>query len=103
MTQKLPGRTTPQQQMYYDNVEASRFGLGGTHSRANMGNALLKFTDAAVTASTARLLVLPNPAGGSLFAAHATDAMTHSIRMKSAAGTDYYIMVTATATNRASS
>lgn len=35
-----------------------------------------------------------------LFCAHVTDAMSHSIRIVSAAGTAYYLMCTATATNR---
>jgi hypothetical protein len=43
---------------------------------------------------------IPTASNGTLFAAHVTDAMSHSIRIKSAAGTTYYIMCTATATNR---
>jgi len=45
------------------------------------------------------LLNMPAPANGTIFAAHVTDAMSHSIRFI-ANGTAYYIMCTTTATNR---
>lgn len=56
-----------------------------------------------VTGSVAldNLLQLPSaPANGSIFAAHVTDAMSHSIRVIDSAGTAYYIMCTTTVTNR---
>jgi hypothetical protein len=46
------------------------------------------------------LAVIPAAANGTLFAAHITQAMTHSIRIIDAAGTAYYIMCTNAATNR---
>jgi hypothetical protein len=46
------------------------------------------------------LLNIPNAANGSIFAAHITQTMTHSIRIRSADGTAYYVMVTNAATNR---
>ncbi len=48
------------------------------------------------------LFRLPNVAAetAGLFCAHTTDAMTHSIRIISAAGTAYYLMATTTVTNR---
>lgn len=45
-------------------------------------------------------LNLPAPANGSIFATHTTQTMTHSIRIVSAAGTNYYVMCTDAATNR---
>lgn len=96
----LPRRTSPTFAMYYDGIDAARFGIGGSAQRTALGNALLKFTDSGVTASTARLLELPDVANGSIFAAHTTQTMTHSIRFKTAAGTDFYIMCTNAATNR---
>lgn len=47
-----------------------------------------------------RLFVTPDVASGGVLAVHITDAMTHSIRVKSADGTLYYIMATTTVTNR---
>lgn len=47
-----------------------------------------------------RLLVAPTVASGGVLAVHVTDAMTHSIRIKSVAGTLYYLMATTTVTNR---
>src|SRR6266403_2815302 len=47
-----------------------------------------------------KLLVVPTVASGGVLAAHVTDAMTNSIRIKSAAGTLYYVMATTTVTNR---
>ena len=44
--------------------------------------------------------VIPAAANGTMFAAHTTQAMTHSIRIINAAGTAYYIMCTDAATNR---
>lgn len=47
----------------------------------------------------ANLLDIPAPANGTMFAAHTTQTMTHSIKII-AAGTAYYIMCTNAATNR---
>jgi len=52
------------------------------------------------TTKIGRLLNIPNPANGSIFATHTTQTMTHSIRICSANGTAYYIMCTDAATNR---
>lgn len=46
------------------------------------------------------LMEIPAAADGTIFAAHTTQTMTHSIRIKDAAGTSYYLMVTNAATNR---
>lgn len=48
----------------------------------------------------ANLLQIPAAANGTIFAAHTTQTMTHSIRIRNAAGTAYYLMVTDAATNR---
>lgn len=45
-------------------------------------------------------LVLPAAANGTIFAAHTTQGLTHSIRVIDSAGTAYYIMCTNAATNR---
>jgi hypothetical protein len=52
------------------------------------------------SASTQRLLNVPTVASGGVLAVHVTDAMTHSIRIRSDAGTLYYLMATTTVTNR---
>jgi hypothetical protein len=46
------------------------------------------------------LLEIPAASNGTIFAAHTTQALTHSIRIRNAAGTAYYLMVTDAATNR---
>lgn len=46
------------------------------------------------------LFEVPNAANGTIFAAHGTDSFSHSLKIISANGTAYYIMVTDTATNR---
>jgi hypothetical protein len=48
----------------------------------------------------ANLLNIPAAANGTMFAAHTTQVMTHSIKIVDAAGTAYYIMCTNAATNR---
>ena len=48
----------------------------------------------------ANLLEIPAASNGTIFAAHTTQTMTHSIRIKDAAGTSFYIMVCDAATNR---
>jgi hypothetical protein len=52
------------------------------------------------TTKVGRLLNIPNPSNGTIFATHTTQTMTHSIRICSANGTAYYIMCTDSATNR---
>jgi hypothetical protein len=46
------------------------------------------------------LLQIPAASNGTIFAAHTTQTMTHSIRIRDASGTAYYIMCTNAATNR---
>ena len=48
----------------------------------------------------ANLLRMPNVSNGSIFAAHTTQGLTHSIKFITADGTAYYIMCTDAATNR---
>lgn len=50
--------------------------------------------------ATKSYLVAPDVVSGGVLAAHVTDAMTHSIRIESADGTNYYVMATTTVTNR---
>ena len=59
----------------------------------------MRFTDTG-SVRIANLLNIPAAANGTLFAAHITQAMTHSIRFVNAAGTAFYIMCTDAATNR---
>jgi hypothetical protein len=60
----------------------------------------IRFTNSG-SVSLSNLLVLPSaPVNGSIFAAHVTDAMTHSIRVIDSAGTAYYLMATTTVSNR---
>jgi hypothetical protein len=46
------------------------------------------------------LLQIPAASNGTIFATHTTQTMTHSIRIRDAANTAYYIMCTNAATNR---
>lgn len=48
----------------------------------------------------ANLIQIPAASNGTIFAAHTTQTMTHSIRFRDASGTAYYIMCTNAATNR---
>lgn len=52
------------------------------------------------TAVGDKFTVVPNVASGGVLAAHITQTMTHSIRIKSADGTLYYLMATNVVTNR---
>ena len=63
--------------------------------------AFLEFVNLGVKKSNA-LFKVPSVVAetAGLFCAHTTDAMTHSIRIISAAGTAYYLMATTTVTNR---
>lgn len=47
-----------------------------------------------------RFAQVPTVASGGVLAVHVTDAMTHSIRIRSVAGTLYYVMATTTVGNR---
>jgi hypothetical protein len=60
----------------------------------------IRFTNSG-SVSLNNLFVLPAAAAnGSIFAAHTTQTMTHSIRIIDSAGTAYYVMCTNAATNR---
>jgi hypothetical protein len=63
--------------------------------------AFIRFTNTGVKYPKA-LFRVPNVAAEAtgLFCAHVTDAMTHSLRIVSEAGTAYHIMCTTTVTNR---
>lgn len=73
----------------------SNFATGGTWTNASF----IRFTNSG-TGSVSNLLNIPSAANGSIFAAHTTQTMTHSIRIVDAAGTAYYVMCTNAATNR---
>lgn len=62
-------------------------------------HAFIRFTNSGATSFT-RLIEVPTVASAGILAVHTTQVMTHSIRMRSAAGTLYYLMVTDAATNR---
>lgn len=61
--------------------------------------AFLRFTNSN-TGVAANLLRIPNASNGTIFAAHTTQTMTHSIKIVSEDGTAYYLMCTNAATNR---
>lgn len=61
--------------------------------------AFLRFTNSN-TGVAANLMRIPNVSNGTIFAAHTTQAMTHSIKIVSENGTAYYVMCTDAATNR---
>lgn len=61
--------------------------------------AFLRFTNSN-TGVAANLMRVPNASNGTIFAAHVTDAMSHSIKCVTEGGTAFYIMCTTTATNR---
>jgi len=72
----------------------------GTGNTMPTIHGFLRFTNTGAVALS-NLMVLPAaPANGSIFAAHVTDGMTHSIRVIDSAGTAYYVMATTTVTNR---
>lgn len=62
-------------------------------------HAFIRFVDTGTVTFT-RLFEVPTVASAGLLAVHTTQTMTHSLRIRSAAGTLYYIMVTDAATNR---
>jgi hypothetical protein len=61
--------------------------------------AFLRFTNSN-TKVAENLMRIPNAANGTIFAAHDTQTMTHSIKIISEDGTAYYVMCTDAATNR---
>lgn len=63
------------------------------------GMAAIRVTNTGV-GKWANLLNIPAASNGTMFAAHTTQTMTHSIRIVNASGTAYYIMCTDAATNR---
>jgi hypothetical protein len=96
----LPNRTDPSFAMYYDDIDRLRFGIGGAAQRLSRTSAIVLTDSDVVSDGTGSLLTIPNVAVDGMLALHGTDAMTHSIRIKSAAGTEYFIMCTTTETNR---
>ena len=72
----------------------------GTGNTLPAIHGFIRFTNSGAVALS-NLMVLPSaPANGTIFAAHVTDAMTHSIKVIDSAGTAYYLMATTTVTNR---
>lgn len=61
--------------------------------------AFLRFTNSG-TGVAANLMRIPNVSNGTVFAAHTTQGLTHSIKIVTEDGTPYYIMCTNAATNR---
>lgn len=73
----------------------SDFATGGSWT----GATFLRFTNSG-TGSVSALMRIPNASNGTIFAAHTTQTMTHSIKILSEDGTAYYVMCTNAATNR---
>jgi hypothetical protein len=72
----------------------------GANNTLPASHAFLRFSNAGSVDMT-NLLMLPTaPVNGSIFAAHVTDAMTHSIKVIDSANTAYYLMATTTVSNR---
>lgn len=90
-TNPTPGGTLAALQLDSNIVTGAT--LSGTDS-------FVRVTNSGATA-LANLVNMPAPENGSIFAAHTTDAMTHSLRIVDENGTAYYIMATTTASNRA--
>lgn len=59
----------------------------------------IRFTNSGSVALS-NLFVVPNASNGTIFAAHTTQTMTHSLKIISEDGTAYYLMATNAATNR---
>ena len=59
----------------------------------------MRFTDDGAV-KMSNLAVIPNASNGTIFAAHTTQTITHSIKIISENGTAYYVMCTNAATNR---
>ncbi len=85
--------------------------LGGTISAlicdSNIGasntmptnHSFIRFVDVG-SVRVSNLFQIPAASNGTIFAAHTTQTMTHSIKVIDAAGTAYYVMCTNAATNR---
>jgi hypothetical protein len=71
----------------------------GTGNTLPTIHAFMRFTNTGAVALS-HLAQIPAAANGTMFAAHITQAMTHSIRIIDATGTPYYIMCASAATNR---
>lgn len=72
----------------------------GANNTMPTNHSFIRFANVGSVALS-NLLQLPSaPANGTIFAAHTTQAMTHSLRVIGPTGTAYYIMVTDAATNR---
>lgn len=71
----------------------------GTGNTLPASHAFMRFTDSGAVRIT-NLMMIPNASNGTIFAAHTTQVMTHSIKIISANGTAYYLMATDAATNR---
>ncbi|MCB0205474.1 MAG: hypothetical protein KDH89_11705 [Anaerolineae bacterium] len=71
----------------------------GTGNTLPATHAFMRFTNTGAVALS-NLFEVPNAANGTIFAAHTTQVMTHSLKIISADGTAYYVMCTNAATNR---
>lgn len=71
----------------------------GTGNTMPTNHSFIRFTDTGAV-RVSNLFQIPAAANGTVFAAHTTETMTHSIRIINASGTAYYIMVTDAATHR---
>jgi len=72
--------------------------IGANNTMPTVHGFLRCTDDGAVRISN--LAVIPNVSNGTIFAAHITQAMSHSIKIISENGTAYYIMCASAATNR---
>jgi len=75
----------------------SNIGTGNTLPAAS--HSFIRVTNSGAVALS-HLLQIPAASNGTMFAAHTTQAMTHSIKIIDEAGTAYYIMCASAATNR---
>lgn len=71
----------------------------GTGNTLPTIHAFARFTNSGSVA-LGNLFQIPAASNGTMFAAHTTQTMTHSIKIIDASGTPYYIMCTNAATNR---
>ena len=71
----------------------------GTGNTLPTSHAFIRFTNSGAVA-LGNLFQVPAASNGTMFAAHVTQTMTHSLKIIDASGTAYYIMCTNAATNR---
>ncbi len=71
----------------------------GANNTMPTNHSFIRFSDAG-SVRVSNLFQIPDASNGTIFAAHTTQAMSHSIRIISASGTAYYIMCASAATNR---